>query len=93
MQKELFINDYILCDELGPNNTPGLNETVVLNIRYTSIVTGLINTPFTLTFAGIVKSLTFYDSSVTLITGDLLHLYITSSNSHAYDLSEQIDLY
>ena len=60
------------------------------------ITSTLITTPFTVTFNNAETSKTFYNSSVKLITGDLLHLLVeyTGGNTNtAHDLSAQIDLY
>jgi len=88
----------ILCGiSSGLNVGPGTGHSLTLNVSYTSIVTAaLITTPFTLTFINGDTSKTFYNSSVTLVTGDLLHLlvsYTGGNGNTATDLSSQIDLY
>jgi hypothetical protein len=81
----------------GLNISPGTGNSVTLTVQYTSITTsGLITTPFTITFTNGQTTGTFYNSSVTLITGDLLHLlvsYTGGNGNTAHDLSSQIDLY
>jgi hypothetical protein len=88
----------IICGfSSGLNVGPGTGNSVTITVQYTSIVTAaLITTPFTLTFINGEKSKTFYNSSVTLVTGDLLHLlvsYTGGNGNTGHDLSVQIDLY
>ena len=81
----------------GLNLGPGTGNSITLTVQYTSIVTStLITTPFTLTFTNSQISQTFYNSSITLVTGDLLHLLVSYTGGNAntgHDLSAQIDLY
>jgi hypothetical protein len=77
------------------NISTGTILPLTLTVEYTSILTGtLITTPISVSFGSTDRTVTFYNSTVTLITGDLLHLYILSPNGlNAHDLSAQIDLY
>ena len=77
----------IICGISAALNIPtGTILPLTLTVEYTSILTGtLITTPITVSY---------YNSTVRLITGDLLHLYLLSPNGlNAHDLSAQIDLY
>jgi hypothetical protein len=86
----------IICGISAALNIPtGTILPLTLTVEYTSILTGeLITTPITVSFGSSDTSLTYYNSTVRLITGDLLHLYLLSPNGvNAHDLSAQIDLY
>jgi hypothetical protein len=86
----------IICGISAALNIPtGTILPITLTVEYTSILTGgLITTPIAVSFGSTDTVATFYNSTVTLITGDLLHLYLLSPNGlNAHDLSAQIDLY
>jgi hypothetical protein len=59
--------------------------------------TGLLSTPFTVTFAGSETSKSFYDASTRLNTGDRVSLYSSytsgSPTNGAHDITCQLDLF
>ena len=71
-------------------------HTVTLLIRYTAISTGIVtDTPFTLTLSNTNVG-SFYNASVSLNTGDRIHLYLTYTGGNgnmSHDLTAQIDLF
>jgi hypothetical protein len=75
----------------------GVGNTVTVLVQYTPISTGTITTtPFTVVFNSTATSGSFYDSSITLNTGDKLHVYIsfTGGNANtAHDVTVQVDLF
>ena len=78
---------------------PSSTHSVTLTVGYTSILTGTyLTTPFVVSLTGATSPVsgTFYNSSIRLNTGDLLHLqiqYTGNNNNLAADLSCQIDLF
>jgi hypothetical protein len=77
---------------------PSGANTVVLTVYYTPLTGTITSTVFSVTLSGSVSPVTnrFYNSSLRLNTGDLLHLeiYYTGGNVNtAADLSCQIDLF
>ena len=78
---------------------PGPAHTVTITVAYTSIIppNTYTLTNFTIEFSNDgILSKSFYNSSVRLNTGDLLHLQITytgGNSNNASDLSVQIDLF
>lgn len=79
------------------NGAPGSTHSVTLLVQYTPISTGIVtNTPFTITFIGTQVEGSFYNSSLSLNTGDKIHLYMTytgNNANNAHDITAQIDLY
>ena len=77
----------------APNNS----NTVTVAVNYTPVGGIYTSTLFTLILTSANKSLTFFNSSVRLNTGDLLHLELSYTNSPptttAADLSVQLDLF
>ena len=75
----------------------GANDYVTILLKYTPISTGVItDTVFTITMSGTEKFGNFYNSSLTLNTGDLLHVYTTftpAGSNTANDLTVQVDLF
>ena len=76
---------------------PSGSNTVTILVRHTPISTGTItDTVFTVTFTGTDKIKTFYNSSLTLNTGDQIHVYCTLSSGPsnvAHDLTVQLDIF
>jgi hypothetical protein len=76
---------------------PGVANTVTVLVQYTPISTGTITaTPFTVVFDATATSGSFYDSSITLNTGDKLHVYISyigGNGNTAHDATVQVDLF
>lgn len=79
------------------NVAPGGTNTVVFLIRYTPISTGVVtDTAFTITLTGTTVIGNYYNSSLSLNTGDKIHLYMTYSGNNANtanDITAQIDLF
>jgi hypothetical protein len=81
----------------GLSTAPGTGNSVTLLVRYTPISTGTItDTVFTVTISDQNTTGSFYNGSLTLNTGDRLHLYITYTGNNAntaHDVTAQIDLF
>jgi hypothetical protein len=79
------------------NVAPGTGYSLTITVHYTPFGGSLITTsPFTVTFSNAETSKSFYDSSLRLNTGDLIHLYIsyTGGNSNtAADATVQLDMF
>jgi hypothetical protein len=79
------------------NIAPSSTYTTTLLVRYTPISTGIVtDTIFTVTFTGTDTYKSFYNGSLTLNSGDLIHLYITytgASSNTSHDITAQIDLF
>jgi len=75
----------------------GTGNTVTVLVRYTPISTGILtSTPFTFVFDSTTTSGNFYDSSLTLNTGDRLHVsisYTGGNGNTAHDATIQVDLF
>ena len=85
---------------IGLNVAPGGTNTVVFLVRYTPVSTGIItDTAFTITLTGASLTGNYYNSSLSLNTGDRLHLYMTYTTGSggnanaANDITAQIDLF
>jgi hypothetical protein len=85
---------------IGLNVAPGGTNTVVFLIRYTPISTGVVtDTAFTITLTGTTVIGNYYNSSLSLNTGDKIHLYMTYTTGSggnanaANDITAQIDLF
>jgi hypothetical protein len=79
------------------NVAPGSGYAVTLLVRYTPISTGIVtDTPFTVTMSSAAKDGSFYNGSLSLNSGDKIHLYMTYTGNNAnngHDITVQIDLY
>ena len=78
------------------NRAPGGTDTVTLQMRYTPNGGVLTTTPFTVVFTGTDKLKSYYASSLSVKTGDYIHLQVsyTGGNGNlADDLTAQIDFY
>lgn len=80
----------------GLNIAPGTGNTVTLLLKYTPVGGTMTSTVFTVTFGAtdIVKN--FYDGSLTLNTGDKIHVQLSYSGGNAnlaHDLTVQIDMF
>jgi len=75
----------------------GGTNSITLLVQYTPVgTTTLTNTVFTLTLSGAITNGTFYNSSLSLNTGDKLHVNLTYTGgnaNNALDLSVQLDLF
>jgi len=86
----------ILCGlACSLNRAPGANHTLTTLVRYTPVSTGvMVDTSFNITLNATDLTGTFYNSSLSLNTGDRLHLKVrTNGNTNASDLSVQVDLF
>jgi hypothetical protein len=79
---------------------PGTTNTVTLLIQHTPISTGTkVDTVFTITLTGTATTDSFYNASLSLATGDLIHVYLTYFNRGGAntlasdDLTVQVDLF
>ena len=77
-------------------NTWTVNNSQTVGAGTTFYSTGLISTPFTVTFGSTDTQKSFYNASQRLNTGDRISLFISypsGSPGNAHDLSTQIDLF
>ena len=78
-------------------NTGTLNtDTVTLSVRYSKAGTTTVrDTSFSVTLSENIIENSFYNSSLSLNTGDKVHLYLnyTGNSNNAGDLTAQIDLF
>jgi len=76
------------------NQAPGLGHSITLSIRYTPVSGTIQSTAFSVTISGTDTVGTFYNSSVSLNTGDRIHLFLNyTDNNVAHDITAQIDLF
>ena len=78
------------------NLPPGTNHNITLTIKYTPVGGVLTDTNFTLSFNNSDTFKSFYNSSLRLNAGDLIHVYITYTGGNqngGHDLTCQIDLF
>jgi hypothetical protein len=86
----------ILCGiSCSLNTMPGAGHTLTTLVRYTPISTGVMtDTSFNVILGATDLSGNFYDSSLSLNTGDRLHVKVkTNGGTNASDLSVQVDLF
>jgi hypothetical protein len=75
---------------------PGTGYNLTALVKYTPVGGTITNTAFTVTISNTQTEGTFYNSSVSLNTGDKLHLFLTYSggnSNNAHDITAQIDLF
>jgi hypothetical protein len=80
----------------GLTVAPGSGNTVVLLVQYTPFGGSIQSSLFTVTFGAADVNKSFYSSSVTLGTADLIHIRCTYTGDNANtaaDLSVQLDLF
>ena len=80
----------------GLTVAPGSGNTVVLLVQYTPFGGSIQSSLFTVTFGAADVNKSFYNSSLTLGTGDLIHVGMTYTGDNANaaaDLSVQLDLF
>ena len=78
------------------NGGPGTGHNVILTILYTPLGGIITTTSFKLTFTNADTYKSYYNSSLRLNAGDLIHLHITYSGGNgntAHDITCQIDLF
>jgi hypothetical protein len=80
------------------NKSAGNTHSVSLLVQYTKAgtTTPIYDTSFSLTMANTTTESSFYNTSVSLNTGDKIHLkvsYVGGNGNTAEDLTAQIDLY
>jgi len=92
----------LLCGlNLFSREAPNLTNSVTVLVQHTPVSTGIkVDTVFTLTISGNTTFDTFYNGSLSLATGDLLHVYISYVNiggganaNQAHDITVQVDLF
>jgi len=89
----------ILCGlSFSLSTPPSSRNTITLLVQYTPISTGIVNdTIFTITLTGTELQSSFYNGSLTLNTGDKIHLYLTytseSEINFSSDITAQINLF
>jgi hypothetical protein len=75
---------------------PGTGNSLTLLVRRTPISTGtIVDTSFTVTFGAADTTKNFYNASLSLTTGDRVHLQVTYTGSNAntaHDLTVQLDI-
>ena len=80
----------------GLSGAPGTGNTLTVLVRHTPIGGTITDTPFTVTFgaADILKN--FYNASLSLNTGDRIHVEVTYTGGNgntAHDLTLQLDMF
>ena len=78
------------------NIAPGSGHDVVFTVYHTPVGGTITATPFTATITGTNKSSTFYNGSLSVNTGDFIHLrmsYTGGNGNGAHDITAQIDLF
>ena len=81
---------------VGLNIAAGTGHTVTVLIRHTPVGGSIANTVFTVTFGATDLFQNFYDGSLTLNTGDKIHVQLsyTGGNANAaHDLTVQLDMF
>lgn len=83
----------------GAPDPTGLTLSVTVSVEYTPISNGTLvpSTPFTITLTGAETAKNFYNASLSLNTGDKIHVKVshtgTGNNNKAHDLTVQLDLF
>jgi hypothetical protein len=79
------------------NIAPGGTNTATVLVRYTPVSSGIVtDTLFTITLTGAQLQGSFYNSSLSLNSGDKVHLYLSYTGggaNTAHDATVQIDLF
>jgi len=85
----------ILGMAVGLSGTTTGGNTVTVALYYTPKNGTIKTSPFTVTFAAGETNKTFYNASVTLGTGDNIHIGLsyTGANNAAHDLTVQVDTF
>jgi hypothetical protein len=88
----------IICGlSIALNGGPTSTYSVTVLVQYTPSSGIITNTPFTITLTGAQVEGTFYNGSLSLNTGDKLHVKVnytgTGNNNKAHDLTVQVDLF
>jgi hypothetical protein len=81
---------------VGLNTAPGTGHTITVSVFHTPLGGTLTSTPFTVTFGETDLVVNYYDASVTVNTGDRVHVQLsyTGGNANtAHDLSVQLDMF
>jgi hypothetical protein len=79
---------------------PISTNSFTVTVQHTPVSTGiLVDTAFTVTISGTTTIDTFYNSSLSLATGDFIHVYLSyvnlggASPNAAHDITVQVDLF
>ena len=84
---------------VSTNRAPSGSNTDTITIYYTPVGGVLTITPFTVTLTGTDTSGTFYNSSLRLNTGDLIHVRMSytsgggGNSNQSHDITVQVDLF
>jgi hypothetical protein len=80
----------------GLNAVSGTTDTVTVSIFYTPLAGTITSTPFIATFGANELVSNYYNASVSLNTGDRIHVQLTytgGNSNDAHDLTVQVDLF
>lgn len=81
----------------GSGTTWTLSNSYQITATTDFTTTGLLSTPFQVTFEPTETEKTFYNASTRLNTGDRIHLYVSYTNgsptNQAHDITAQIDMF
>jgi hypothetical protein len=80
----------------GLNTGSGTGDTVTVSIFHTPLGGSITSTPFTITFGSTELFVNYYSVSVSVNTGDRIHVQVTytgGGGNNAHDLTVQIDLF
>ena len=80
----------------GLNGAPGTGHTLTILVSHTPVGGTITSTPFTVIFGATDTTKSFYNASVSLNTGDRIHVqvsYTGGNGNAAHDLTVQLDLF
>jgi hypothetical protein len=80
----------------GLNAGSGTGDTVTVSVFYTPVGGTITSTPFTVTFGATSLVENYYNASVSVNTGDRIHVQLTytgGNGNDAHDLTVQLDLF
>ena len=79
----------------GLNQAPGTGNSITFLVRYTPYGGTVTDTPFTVTLTDTQKIGSFYNASVQLNAGDLIHVQMifAGASNIANDITVQVDLF
>jgi hypothetical protein len=96
IQQPALLCGFNLFARIAPSST----NSVTALIQHTPVSTGIrVDTSFTVTISGTTKFATFYNASLSLATGDFIHVYLSyvnlggASPNLAHDITVQVDLF
>jgi hypothetical protein len=80
----------------GLNQTTGAGNTLTILVRYTPVGGSITSTNFTVVFTNSDLFKNYYDGSLSLNTGDRIHIQVSwtgGNGNDAHDLTLQLDMF